>query len=454
MILTFFFSLVISAQAKIIDKTSIKNKTSPPSVEQNSVAEVGDPSESLGRYFSENNCVSILKYFKDKDFRSVKPLELALAASCEPPGKDPEKMFAFAEKRDPKDDVILLLHGRYRWKKYKVSAAEVWQKLIDQTQNETLVDLAKQYLLGNDREAEAKLTGKDPHASFLQVGFIRESNPSQFPKSDSLAGANASDGAIWNISSAPRNDYDFGFVDWNTTFSGTQYSTAPEANFALIDFSPQLSLQSSLEQFFIIKPGVSAFSLDGRLFYGRLGLSLGEIWNYPNLELSLLATLAGDRYYVLGAQDQSGTHYIIESRISTKWKSSIFSFGLLWDKNNAGEDSSAAGLVIPYTNNTASGFFSYQWIHKDFSAGFNSTISGRQDEVETQYTDALSVAQTKKRRDITFNLGPWVSWKWTPRLTSILFYSANKVTSNFNEADLLDRNIDNSVVGIILKSNF
>ena len=136
----FLFSGFAQAQSK-----NFKQKQAPPAIEEKYAIENADSTGQLSKYFRENNCTEILKYFKDKDLLKLSPIELSIDAYCEPPGKDPDKMFKYAEEKSPDDDTILLLHGRYRWKKYMLSADEIWGKLAARTHDEKMKEMAQQY---------------------------------------------------------------------------------------------------------------------------------------------------------------------------------------------------------------------------------------------------------------------------------------------------------------------
>ncbi len=453
MISAFVFSFLLSGAAQTT-KVNIRKKIKPPSVEETYSGESQEKTNDLATYFKENNCTEILNFSKDRSLTSLKPLELAVVASCDPPGKDPEKMFAYAEKRAPDDDAILLLHGRYRWKKFKISATEVWEKLARQTKSIELRQLAEQYLDGNGDKAEEALAVFDKRANFFELGFIRESNPEQLAISDPTLAMNWSDGMVWKLISTRKTDYDFGFMDWTTTLSGTQYNTASDANSLSLEISPVLALQSTLEQFFLLRPIANVSGNDGRLFYAAAGISIGELWQYLSSEYKLLFSIYGDRYYQLGLEGQSGTHYLIEQKSNFKWNSSLISLNLFWDKTNSGEDNSVPLQSIPFTNNSGGFVLSYQWTVKRLTLGINATYSVRQDELDTQFVNARGFVAQKKRRETSTNTEPWISWKFNNDLTAVIFHSSNRVDSNFTLADAYDRNIDDSVTGLVLKTSF
>ena len=453
MISAFIVSLLVSGAAQT-SKVNVKKKITPPSVTENNSNENQEKAADLATYFKENNCIEILNFSKDRSLVSLKPLELAVVASCDPPGKDPEKMFAFAEKAAPQDDAILLLHGRYRWKKFKVGATEVWEKLARQTKSIELQQLAEQYLDGNGDKAEEALAAIDKRVNFFELGFIRETNPEQLPLSDPNLAINWSDGTTWKLLSSRKTDYDFGYLDWTTTVSGIQYNTASDVNSMFVDISPLVALQSTLEQFFLLRPLINVSGSDGRLFYAASGLSVGELWQYLSSEYKILFSIYGDRYYQLGLENQSGTHYLIEQKSIFRWNSSVITVNFFWDKTNSGEDNSVANQSIPYTNNSGGLAFGYQWAIKRFTLGINAAYSIRQDELDTQYINNRGILAQKKRRDKTTNTEPWISWKFSNDLTAVIFYSTNRVDSNFIAEDATDRNIDNTITGLTLKTSF
>ena len=174
----------------------------------------------------------------------------------------------------------------------------------------------------------------------------------------------------------------------------------------------------------------------------------------PEFIPSIKAPKSADHYYQLGFDGQAGTHYLLEEKGNLKLNASLFSLSLFWDKTSASDDTTIAGQDIPYTNNSGGISFGYQWTFQKLALGFNSSFSVRQDEYETYYFNSLGQSAIKKRRDMTYINEPWVSWKLSSDLTGVLFYSSSRVTSNMTSLDIIDRNINNSVTGLLLKKTF
>lgn len=434
--------------------TNFKQRLSPSVIEENYVTESTENSMDLSRYFRDNNCEGVLKYSKSRDFLKITPLELAIIASCEPPEKDPEKIFSFAELKDPTNDAILLLHGRFRWKKYKLNSNEIWEKLIKQTKNQEILELAEQYLDGNGQDAEVSLSAKVSRSTSIQVGGIYETNPEQLPKSDPNSSSSASWGANWNIVISKRLDYSFGYIDWAGSFSGAQYNTASSANILTLDISPTFALESTAEQYFLFRPILNGFTLDGQPFNASLGFGVGELWQNPSTEFKFLFSLYGDRYYQLGLENQGGTHYLLEQKSTFKWNTSLIYLNLFWIKTNASQDDTIPGQVIPYSNATGGFSLGYQWTYKEMILGGSGTISFRQDDLETQYVDAGAKLYSKKRKDVNSYYEVWGSLRLTSELTGILFFSTSQAASNFSAQDVFDRNLNNSVSGLSLKYSY
>ncbi len=444
----FLFSGFAQAQSK-----NFKQKQAPPAIEEKYAIENADSTGQLSKYFRENNCTEILKYFKDKDLLKLSPIELSIDAYCEPPGKDPDKMFKYAEEKSPDDDTILLLHGRYRWKKYMLSADEIWGKLAARTHDEKMKEMAQQYLDGAGNEAEAGMGLADGRYGAFQIGYAQESNPEGLPISDSTLSKNYSDSTLWGFSSALRSEYEFGFIDWNGSLTGTQYNTASDANQTYLEFGPLFGMQGSQEQFFLFKPNASGLTIDGRLFYASGGISLGELWQFKNSEYKILFTTYADRYYPPELQAQQGVHYRIEQKSDFRLGASTLSSDFYWEKSNATQDITPTSM-IPYTNNTGTGALSYQWAGKQLILGANVSFSVRQDESESQYFDSGGIFRIKKRRDLIYGMEPWLSWRISNEATAVLFYTNTRTTSNMGRTDIIDRNVNNSLIGSLLKLNF
>ncbi len=434
--------------------TNFKQKLTPPSIEENFESETKETAMDLSRYFRDNNCENVIKYSKGRDFLKLKPIELAIIASCEPPEKDPEKIFSYAESKDPSDDAILLLHGRYRWKKYKLNSNEIWGKIIKQTKNQEILELAEQYLDGNGLDAEVSLSAKVSRTISIQVGAVYETNPEQLPKSDPNSSKNSSFGENWNLLSSRRVDYSFGYIDWAGSFSGTQYNSSSSANLLMADISPTFALESTSEQYFLFRPLINAFTLDGHLFNASAGFAIGELWQYPSSEFKFLFSLFGDRYYQAGLENQAGTHYLLEQKSTFKLSNFLIYLNLFWLKTNAAQDSTIPGQVIPYSNATGGFSLGYQWTYREFILGGSSTISFRQDDSNSQYLDSSGTAYSKKRKDVNSYYEIWGSLRFTSDLTGVLFLSASQTASNFSEQDIFDRNLSNSVSGLSLKYSY
>ncbi len=449
----FFLFLFFPAQAQRASKNLNPGLTRAQIGDQVEQKEQILQEKTLSDLFRKNNCAAIIKYAGQHDFKKLSNLELAIYAYCEPPEKDSEKIFAYAEKNEPDNDFILLLHARYQWKKYILTARDLWKKLAARAKDERIAYLASQYL-DEDFQESNEIESTASHLLILQVGGLFESNPDFLADSDPDTSKKSSPGTLAGIALVSRSEVNFGFSEWLANLTSTNYSTLPEADISTFDLAATFAIQTSYRRFFILKPFGNFTALGGKPLNQSIGGSVGQMWQFLDSDLQFLFTSYADRYLQAGLEQQQGTHYRIELIHHYQWQESYFIFAsAAWERSNEGKDVDT-DLLLPYGNVAWNGSFGFERKWKTWQSGVNIVGNARYDDSDSQYLDSEGVPTVKRRQDFSTNVQPWISKKFVNHFELLLYYTFIRTRSNMGQTDTVDRNISDSTTGIILKGLF
>jgi hypothetical protein len=466
-----FFSLTVSAvqsnETRILQKSTMDSKVhgQSPSVPSEGAAQRApdEQPESLDRAvvsaFLIDDCAQIFKLVPEANYRTVGGRVLALTASCNPPGKDPEKMFSRAHELSPEDSSILLLQARYRSKKQMVTADNLWNELLAQSQDPKVRAMADLYLKGDSEAADAiLLERKGTFGGFVQIGSIYEGNPN-------LTSVSEKDGTTirpsFGTTSAGLLKYDKPFSSYSLGvdyfFAQTAYSRSHESDLISQELGFPITINATREASLIVRPYVTDTLLGSKGYLSDIGASMTRADPLGALNQTVCATFYYEHYFDVDDQPQQGPHLKIEYGLHPHGNA-MFDVDLLFyiDHGSEGQDETFVSQTIPYSNFTYSGFLSIASKGRT-SFGLNTTASYRVDDSQSSFVDITSLIQkSKKREDVTVQIQPFISMAITNRQdwAVITAYQYSTVSSNIGSSDYLDRNSINQAFSLSLRHVF
>jgi hypothetical protein len=411
--------------------------------------------DSLAQLVGEDDCGAILNAVAGHDFTKLPPRILAVTAACEPPGKDPEKMFTYAEKLSPHNDSILLLHARYRRKKLSINETPLWEELLHYSQNPKIKTLAAEYLKGRE-DVKTNPLRLRPASLYVTVaaGGIYESNPRALAASDPNFNKSASSGVTGTAATRVSLDSSVGSVNFDYVASATNYFNTSDVNLLTQDFDVPVVFQSTKELSFAFRPFASYFLLAGQQFYDRIGAAFMHSYEGTQFAQTFQFQIYQDAYFIASFSALGGTHYRAEYKIHLPEDKL---FNMQWvaflDHVNASQDRANNQLI--YYSHTDTG------ISASFSHAFSYVVIGlvpqfyvRDDDQDSQYTNAGGNSSSLRRQDYQYVTRAYVSFPLSDMFGLNAYYEYNSIVSNTGTATYIDRNSSDQLVGLQLRSTF
>lgn len=406
--------------------------------------------ERFANYLRNDDCASILSTVSGHDYEVIKPELLAVLATCEPPGKDPEKMFAYAEERAPTSDTVLLLHARYRWTKHRAGAEELFERLAEQTQDPRLKNLAEQYI-----DVPAQMSARRRSLSFAVTGYvggIQETNPEGLPISNSNFGLDLSTGAVGGIGVTGEKAFNSYLASLDYIANDTTYWLTHSVDLLTQDVDFPIERVINDESTIGVRPFGSFYMLNGARYYtvtglgviGKMNREVGSYWSQ--------ISVYHDTYYPSESAGQSGSHVRFDLSASFKsWTVLRPALYVYVDRGIEGADVSSSQF-IPYSHTDYGVGASFNHVVHRYSIGLAFRGLFRDDMQNTRLIDSTGNSISKVRQDMQLVIQPNLTVPLGPGLELFLYFESNSVGSTLNATDGLDRNISDSTMGAIIRT--
>jgi len=408
----------------------------------------------LAALLNANDCETIVNSVSRHDYENVKPEVLALVAYCEPAGKDPIKMFAFAEQRasdsDPDKDIIFLLHARYLWKHKNPAAEELFQKIYDRTKDPRLKELVAQYLVD---KTPPRRRGVDDFTFIVsgQLGGIQEANPQGIPLSDHNFGSNNSSAAVAQIIGnvrKPLSSYAIGadFITTDTTFWATH-----SADFSTDDLDVYFEKRLESGRTLALRPFTSLYLFQGGHYYSLLGIGLMTSQRSADFESWMQLSTYNDTYQGGQVSAESGGHLRFD------WQGALKKVPLLAPTILAYVDYARCGVAlanseyIPYTHAEYGLAVSFTKVVRRYSVGLTMRGVYREDAEQTRVVDPNGNYVSKLRRDVQVVLQPHITIPLMDGVDLFMYFESNSTSSTLGASDGLDRNISDNLIGAVIR---
>jgi len=420
---------------------------------RSSTHKMEDLDKGIASYVKLEDCASIVKSVDSRDYETAEPETLASIATCEPPGKDPEKLFTFAEKKMPSSDMILLLHARYSMKRNQLAhAMELLQQLYAQTKNPHLSQLASEYLPAPARPAQAA-TGYT-YVATAQLGGIEEANPQGVPISSPNFGNNVSTAGVAQLAATvrkPFGDYSYG-VD--NVISDTTYWLTH--SFDMLTEDVDLSIERKLgeSQKIGLRPFASFYLMAGARYYTAAGLGLTYATSSQLSDQWMQLSSYQDVFWLKGETNQSATHERVDWQIYLKQFPTLAPAVQAYiDLATAGSVDTTGGNHIPYSHTEyglAAAF--NRFVHR-YSVGLSLRMAYRLDAQQTILITPQGTTVAKTRNDFQFVIRPNLTIPLMKGLDLFMYFESNSIASNIIPSDGLDRNISDNLIGAVLRAS-
>lgn len=402
--------------------------------------------------FSTDQCATARTLVSPNQFGSLRPLVLAVIAYCQPAGFDPEELFERAEKREPSNDTIVVLHARYRFKKDPDSALELWKKVLLLVRTPNTRQMAQEYLAGNG-EAEEQISVGQKLTYYLsaQFGGSFETNPAGNPASSERQ---ASGALNTNLSLGILDSTFYGYFALNYALANSRYFSAHDVDLFEHDLESPISLRVGTNEDLILRPFVSYLTLGDSPYQLLGGLSVQGIAYRSQYKQYVQGSIFQDHFYPGNFQSQQGTHFRFDYNWEFYPENFFIKFVAYFEHVNSDQDSDLLNsLSIPYSHNDLGfqGYFDYNL--KFAILGLYPKILIREDDDASTFLSASSGAFVSKRRqDFQISVQPHVIIPLISYLQLYIYYEINRTYSNIGIDDYQDRNILNQTVGIALRT--
>ncbi|MBI3543807.1 MAG: TonB-dependent receptor [Deltaproteobacteria bacterium] len=399
-------------------------------------------------HYEAGRCDLVHRMVPPEARAQLRPNILAVAAYCEPPGADAEKMFARAEAADPTGDLIALLHAKSRWKKDPVSAEPLFRKVLMLARNPFMVRMAQEYLSGRIEQDSAISLSPVTYYGDVAVGADYEANPRhpEFVYSTARPSPGARADALMN---AQR------WVPWGSL--GASYRFGERTHFAAHEFD---LLEHELEARAAARVGPredlsarllgSYSSLGGHVLGTTYGGSVSGAIYRPDYKQSVQGMLYIEHLAPSFLAPQEGKHFRFEYAWEFFPPDWLVKFLGSFEHVEASHDTITTGIT--YSHNDVGVEFSVQHDFKLFMLAFSPKTVLRTDADVSSFQSPQGQAVTKRRNDYLVSLTPTLIIPLLPYLQLNAWYEWYRVFSNIGPNDYVDRNFQNQTVGVALKA--
>jgi hypothetical protein len=407
------------------------------------------------RFYSEGHCEQVKALESQVVPKDLRPNVLAIFAYCEPDGQDPEKLFAMAEEESPTGDLILVLHGKYRWKKNKQSSVEIWEKVLMLARIEHFRILAHAYLANAvSDEYNLKPLDLSPNTGFVRLSLGGEYKEQANTEDFSFDHTGPVYGGIFQGDLIYRHWTVVGNMSYHYQTKLEMYDAHTQYNSWTNSFEAPLAIHVDTGKDIIFRPVIGYDSIGGESFDFNYGLGVkGAVYNSGYVQ-SVEALVYSKLIYNDRISAETGSHY----RFNYEWDF----YPLYWFISSqwAVEHVSTSDATN-YLGTNGNFSLSHNDIsldlkfHRDFShftVGFDPKILTRIDTAASTYVDTTKALISKDRKDWEFHLNGNLTIPVLPAFQLYVWYEWTKIISTYGPTDYVNRNYTNQTVGVALKT--
>lgn len=408
--------------------------------------------------YSEGKCNEIRAITPKPDANGLRPNVLAIYAFCEPVGSDPEKLFALAEEKSPTGDLILVLHGKYRWKKNPKSSDELWRKVLMLARNEHFRDLAREYLA----EVTTDSSNNDPLDLSPNTGFARlhfagahleHPQPLVFSYDRNTASDNA---LLFGADLAYNHWVPFGSVSYHYVTDYQRNSNTSRYHVWENSLEVPVAVHVAQAKDIIFRPIFSYETVGARSFDWTYGVGVKGAVYKPHYVQSVQALIYNDHILEAALSPESGAHYRFEYAWDFYPESWFVSTLFAIDHSSSGSPTSYLGKTGAFemSHNDFILNFKFDRQFSKFTLGFDPKLVARIDTNPSVYSSPTTgKLLTKAREDIEMHFNFNINVPILPSLQLYAWYEWMKISSNLGNDDYINRNFKNQTLGAGIKTS-
>ena len=409
------------------------------------------------QFYTDGNCIEAQKLMFQYNLKKLRPNIMAIAASCEPLGYNPEELFTRAEELSPTGDLILVLHAKYRSLHDPKNADVIWEKVLMVARNTYFRELAKERLAGvlvdEKKEHPLKLSNYSFLGNAYFAGFYRRN-----PELSELAFENPrhSQGGVLGALFVYRRWYDFGSLAIRDNVIYESYGKASLFNFFNNSLEAPLAFHVASSKDLIFRPFLSYSELGGDSYHFIYGIGMkAAVYTSAHVQ-SVQGIFYNDRIYHSAINATGGAHYRFEFAwdfYPIFWTISTMFAAEHISGTNVSEFLGSIGS-FDMSHNDLSLEFKFERELPHFGLEVSPKFRYRADTDDSRYVNRLGTLTTKQREDFEFSLKTMITVPLFQSVQFLSWYEWHNIYSNFGNFDFANFNYHNHTVGLGLRANF
>ena len=429
---------------------ALGNPTSRVSPNQ-SLQEATELTHKIINAFNISECQDALTLVGPNRYTSLSALALAIVSFCQPSPILAEPLFEQAERIEPSNDKIVLLHARYRWKRDPESSVELWKRVVLLARDNQTKILAQEYIQGHGTGQE-KIEVEAPLGYYGSILFgpTYDSNP-LFARDSGNIISDKSVFLLWDT--GVQYLLPMGTMNVNYAGNYNYFFNLSQASSWKNDFEFPFALRAGTNEDLKFRPFGSFQLVANRPYYQYYGFGVVGVAFRAHYRQSLQGSVFKDIYFQTQQEQQEGTHFKFEYIWETYRADWLLRFNLSVEHVAAGHDrDDSLGSIINYSHNDLALQTLLELRTYLLTFGLYSRLNARQDDLDSTFIGQGGSLITKRRQDFLMLVQPSITYPITQEWQIFSFARFLSNLSNFGpEAGSLDKKYSEWAVGMAVR---